>query len=376
MTTSSTNFEDALAKATARGSNIIPAVVLSAIDHTGKSIYSKTSGYHGLAPDAPPVSADATFWLASCTKLAASIAALQCVERGLFTLDEPVDKILPELASPQIVSSTDDNKTVSLAPAKTKITLRHLLTHTSGFAYEWAQPGLAAWRASNGSGQTMRDLAGTVTKLYDHPLLFEPGEGWAYGPGIDWAGVMVERANGGVTLGDYMLENIFGRLGGGDVGRSTTFRLHSAAAKEAKIRDRLLPNANRQEDGTLVEKAYGFSEDVQEDSGGAGWYSSVPDYVAILQDLISAEPKLLKKKNLEEWLFKPHITNDNAVRQLVKARTAMTPEGDSVSDLPINYALGGLLFVKDGLLPKGSLSWVSSPELTVLEALFLGPCIS
>ena len=350
------SFEERLATATARGSNVVPGVVLSAIDSRGNQIYHKAAGYHGLSSSAPPITEDATFWLASCTKLATSIAALQCVERGLITLDEPVEKLLPELVGIQIASIKDEGQ-LNLQPATVKITLRHLLTHTSGFAYEWASPTLMEWRKT--SPYTANPV-GTVTTLYNTPLLFEPGSGWAYGPGIDWAGILVERLHNNTPLSDHLHAHIFAPLN--SKGSNTTFRLDSAPAKAANIKQRLLPNAHRQSDKILTEQSYGFSESVKQDSGGAGWYSTVGDFMIILADLIAPEPKLLAKENLEKWLFTGHIQDPTAHRQLLHARTVMTPqEGDDLKGSPINHALAGVLWTQDGdVFPSGTLTWVCS----------------
>lgn len=356
------SFEETLVTATARGSNIVNGVVLSAIDSHNEQIYHKTAGYNGLSSSAPPVAEDATFWLASCTKLATSIAALQCVERGLISLDEAVENILPELVDMQI-ASIEEGENLKLRPATMKLTLRHLLTHTSGFAYEWATPSLMEWRKKV---PHRTYPTGTVTTLYNTPLIFEPGSGWVYGPGIDWAGILVERLNNGTTLGEYLHENIFARLN--SKGENTTFRLQSASAKAARTKERLLLNVHRQHDGTLTEQSYGFSESVKEDSGGAGWYSTVGDFMIILQDLIAPEPKLLKKENLETWLFEAHIHDTLAIRQLLEARTGMIPqEGDAIHGTPINHSLAGLLWLQDSdVLPRGTLTWVSLPTSYLL----------
>ena len=99
-----------------------------------------------------------------------------------------------------------------------------------------------------------------------------------------------------------------------------------------------------------------------ENSGGGGLYSSADDYMLILQDIIAPEPKLLKKQNVEEWMFRGHITNETALEQLRLAQATLIPE---VGGARANHALGGLFCEDDGgLLPKGTLVWVrGSPSL-------------
>ncbi|KAK3066060.1 hypothetical protein LTS18_002071, partial [Coniosporium uncinatum] len=193
-----------------------------------KPIYNKTFGYHSIAPDAPAIDPNGTLWIASCTKLLSSICALQCVERGLIKLDEPVQRVLPELASPQIASLDTSGEIpgetgkVILTPAKKPITLRHLITHTSGIAYEWMNETLKAWREDwKRNGGDEAGLRKSTAKLYSIPLIHEPGEGWAYGGGLDWAGVLVSRLSNDVTLEQYMQEHIFKPLGM----ESTTFHI-------------------------------------------------------------------------------------------------------------------------------------------------------
>lgn len=336
---------------------------------TGKEFYSKTSGYNGLSRDAPPVKKDATLWVASCTKLLASICALQCVERGLVTIEEPVEKWLPELKDLDILSMTDENdpKTLKSEKSKAKITLRHLLTHTSGLGYEFMgmNPTYRVWREESG----VKQVSGSVVQYYNAPLLFEPGTSWMYGPGIDWAGVLVERLNNNTPLGEYMKENIWAKLGNG-AGKSSTFRLNSPEAKDANIEQRLLTNMLRQEDGSFIEQRYDFDTNVTEDSGGAGLYTTVADYTAALVDLISPSPKLLSISSIEKYLFAPHVTAPAALRAIIKARTNMTPDDPEASksfdpsDAGVNHALAGMLWLKDGeVLPAGTLTWGGLPNL-------------
>jgi CubicO group peptidase (beta-lactamase class C family) len=97
-----------------------------------------------LDPASAAVSIDTVMWLASCSKLVTAVAALQCVERGLFTLDDAadVDRLLPEWKALDVLTGFSEDGKPLLQPAKEKITLRRLLTHTSGIAYDFMNPSL------------------------------------------------------------------------------------------------------------------------------------------------------------------------------------------------------------------------------------------
>ena len=87
---------------------------------------------------------------------------------------------------------------------------RMLLTHSSGMSYDIFNPRLQKWRASQGQRLSSGK---TVAEKYSCPLLYEPGTGWDYSPSIDWAGKMVERVNGNISLQDYMRTHIWEPLG-------------------------------------------------------------------------------------------------------------------------------------------------------------------
>src|SRR5262249_3504816 len=135
---------------------------------------------------------DTVFRVASMIKTITSVAAMQLVERGKLALNEPVPDLDPALNAPQVLDGFGDKGAPQLRPARQPITLRHLLTHTSGLAYR-------LWDA-----RAIR-YAAAIDKL--HPaqrkeaprsaLMFEPGERWQYGTSIDWVGRIVESVSGG-----------------------------------------------------------------------------------------------------------------------------------------------------------------------------------
>lgn len=188
-----TGFEKTLKECVGKDSHIVPGCVLAAVDKSGKSngpsrmskaeeekgevFYLRAVGDAGVASDARPITTEDSFWIASCTKLLTSICALQQVEKGLVDIDEDISRILPELKNPQIITADDTHEDgYVLTTAKNKVTLRQLLTHTSGVGYGFMSPLITNWR--NKVGPSQEEISGLVAKTYDAPLLFEPGEGW------------------------------------------------------------------------------------------------------------------------------------------------------------------------------------------------------
>src|SRR5215510_10946482 len=112
----------------------IPGVVAMAA--TGSEvIYQGAFGKRDLGKD-DAMTADSVFWIASMTKAVTAAGAMQLVEQGKLSLDEPIGTLLPDLASPQVLEGFDAQGEPKLRPASRPITLRHLMTHTAGFCYE------------------------------------------------------------------------------------------------------------------------------------------------------------------------------------------------------------------------------------------------
>ena len=139
------------------------------------------------------MSLDTTFWIASITKLATAVAVLQLVERKQLRLEDEVADYLPFFSALEVLTQ------VGRVPATTRVTVQHLMTHTAGFAYE-------AWSQSLAEQVLLHNLPEARTGLrraLERPLLFQPGDRWNYGIGMDWAGLLVERV-AGCSLNQYL----------------------------------------------------------------------------------------------------------------------------------------------------------------------------
>jgi CubicO group peptidase (beta-lactamase class C family) len=320
----------------------------------GNRFYEKTFGVDKLGADAKPVTTDSMLKIASCTKLITSIAALQCVEKGLIDLDEPVSRVIPELAEPEIISWEDEAAgKFKLTKAKTPITLRHLLTHSSGLTYEgWGSSLHAAWRKSHG-GVTDPSIKGKVLGL-NIPLLYEPGQGWSYGTGLDFAGDLVRRLNK-TTLQEYFDDNIFKA-----VGRSAPYPVFRVKRHPEQF-SRLMSAVTRIADGKLEYNSLAGIDDPDDEFGGHGLSLTSDDYIAVLYDLISDSPKLLKPESLVALFTPQFIPGSPSYQSLNASGSLIDPycRGDNQT-APANYGLGGLV-LKDAMpeygQPADTLTW-------------------
>jgi methyl acetate hydrolase len=239
----------------------IPAAVAMAA--TGKKIlYSGAFGARDSS--SVPVKPDSIFAIASMTKAITTTAALQLVEQHKLSLDEPASKYLPQLANLNVLDGFDSSGAPKLRPTKTPVTLKHLLTHTSGFCYD-------VWDADAFRYTSHRkDPAPPVP-----PLMFEPGTRWQYGTGVDWAGRIVEAVSG-MNLEEYFQARILRPLEMPD----TSYIL--PASKFA----RLVSDYQRQPDGTLKQEPREIPTPPKQFNGGGGLYSTTTDYVRFMQMIL------------------------------------------------------------------------------------------
>ncbi|KAL2829114.1 beta-lactamase/transpeptidase-like protein [Aspergillus pseudoustus] len=312
-------------------------------------------GQTSLNPDvATPMTTNTTFWIASCTKLITTVAALQCVEKGLLQLDAPIYEVLPEWKAPEILTGFDGLGEPQLKPATKKITLRQLLTHSSGMGYDFLSPDLASWR--QWKGQPLGASDEPIIMRQALPLLYEPGDGWMYSVAIDWVGKMVERVNGGVRLGEYMKQHILDPLGM----TSTSFSL----AENEHIRDRLCATAQRTADGKLTMSNPYNPLNPADDSGGGGLYSSVADYMKVLISLLKNDGLLLRPDTVT-IMFEPQLDDPKPLLAETQGSSGGAMFRGGIDCNAWNVGLGGILTTIDveGVCRKGTLSWGGLPNL-------------
>lgn len=290
-----------------RQSRVAGAVGL--VMERGRVVYGDAVGWRDLAAK-KPMTRDTIFRFASMTKPVTSVAVMMLVDEGKVAVTDPLSKFIPEFSNMQVIRPTSEGDGQAV-PASREITIRDLLTHTSGITYGLfgQQPHAQRYKAagvSDGLVETPATLAENMRRLSTCPLTNQPGETWQYGLSTDVLGRVVEVASG-KSLDKYFAERIFGPLGM----RDTHFVL------PADKRDRLAtlyrpgPGQTLEAVGEGPQQAGGvtYSATVATDSpryfsGGAGLVSTAADYARFLSRLLGrGEPggvRLLKPETVAD----------------------------------------------------------------------------
>jgi methyl acetate hydrolase len=242
----------------------IPGVVAVAADKHDV-VYQGAFGLRAVDQPAA-MTLDTVFAIASMTKPVTAVAAMQLMERGRLTLDEPVADRLAEMRAVQVLDGFDANGIPRLRPPRRPITLRHLLTHTAGFGY-------TTWNAAL---HRFTQAAGKPLGLFREPLVFDPGDRWEYGTSIDWVGRLIEHITD-QSLEDYFRANILDPLGMLDTGFVLRGDQHL----------RMASRYERQADGSLRHVPVDHQARPANFSGGGGLYSTGPDYIRFLRMLLA-----------------------------------------------------------------------------------------
>jgi len=248
----------------------IPGVV--AIAASGSEVlYQGAFGKRDLSkPDA--MTADSVFWIASMTKAVTSAGAMQLVEQGKLSLDAPIGSVLPDLAKPQVLEGFDAKGEPKLRPAKNAITLRQLMTHTAGFAYNMWNADLAVYLEKAG----IPPITTCQNAALKTPVMTDPGTRWEYGTNIDFVGKAVEAVSG-KRLDAYLRDNMFAPLGMSD----TAFKITD------DMRKRLVGMHARGEDGQLGAIPFELEQNPEFHMGGGGLYSTAADYIKFTQMILN-----------------------------------------------------------------------------------------
>ena len=257
---------------------------------------------------AKPMKQDSLFRICSMTKPITSLAVMMLYEEGKFMLDDPISMYLPEFKNPKVLVKNENGGTYTI-PAKREITIRDLLTHTSGLTYHW-DPNLGKLYqdANVASGLLPYDgtIEDSVKKLAAQPLLFSPGERWEYSLGVDVLGRLVEVTSG-QPLDEFFRLRIFQPLGMKDtyffLPKNKVDRLATAYTYyEGKGLNRF-PETPIVEGTTVYSADYPVRAPKKLFSGGAGLTSTAADYARFCQMMLNGgklgDKRLLSRKSVE-----------------------------------------------------------------------------
>ena len=318
---------------------VVVAMVATPDKITYTGAFGKRDSTSGI--DVKP---DSIFFIASMTKAITSAAAMQLVEQGKVKLHEPVSKYLPELGKLDVLTGFDAAGKPILRPATKPVTLHHLLTHTSGFAYDTWDGSMLKYNSLHGGPSTA-----TVAPLT--PLIFEPGTRWQYGTSADWTGRLVEAVSG-LNLEQYFQRNILQPLGMKDTSFIVT----------ADKFDRVVSSYRRQPDGSLKEDPRTLPMPPKAYNGGGGLSSTAPDYVRFMQMILRhgegpGNTRILQAKTVE--MMTTNQIGDVSAGKLKTFRPTISSDVDFHPGVTDGFTYGFLInkTAYQGGRSAGSLAW-------------------
>ncbi|KAL0489739.1 lovD [Acrasis kona] len=330
-------------------------LVVSVIDKNGKLIYEHCSGFHIPTNPSKPVTTCSLFPIMSQTKIVTAVATMILVERGTLNLDESVSKYLPEFENLTVINADGTSHT----PSKSSPTLRQLLTHSAGLCYYFLHPGLVKWKKENGG---MMGLDGTI-KPFEAPLIYQPGEGWMYGTGLEWISQVIQVVTC-QSFGTFCKENIF-----------TPLQMNDASFHPKKEisdwEERRVPFVNFSEEG-LTEGNLPCSFDVAHEMGGYGLVCSPDDFTIFLATLIRGgvgpnDVRILKEQTIEE-MFRPQLDDPTFVQSKAESQFGkhMMPRMSQGETFKVNHGISGIIFTEDlkGRRRAGTMHWGGAPNTT------------
>ena len=325
----------------------VPGVVAALVDKNGVT-YLGSAGERTIGTG-DVMTTDTVGAIASMTKAITGAAVMQLVEQGRLDLDAPAETYCAELASPQVLEGFDDAGQPILRDARSQVTLRNLLTHTSGYAYDFTDPSLDKWFQAT---DAPRMSTGRVASL-NTPLMFDPGAKWLYGVGIDWAGLILERVTKS-KLGDYFAEHLFEPLGMNDTGFTCT----------PNMLERKAALHLRTPDSSFMSFQMPPAENHEFESGGGGLFSTMSDYTRFMRMILNDGEfegnRVLGAKTVAQMA--KNNMGDIRVGELKSANPAFFSDGEFYPGVPKTWGLTFLINeepLPNGC-PAGALTWAGA----------------
>ncbi len=309
---------------------------------------SKKTLWSGAAGDSiagTPANTETVFGIYSMTKAIGATAAMILVERGQLNLDTPVENTLPEFADLKLLEGFDGDTPLLRTPTK-KATVRQLATHTSGLVYEFWNADIKKYLEVTGLASV---LSGQKASL-NYPTVFEPGERWDYGIGIDWLGQIVEAIDGR-RIDAFCQQEIFDVLNMPD----TRFELEGTmSARRAGV-------SIRGEDGNFGPLDLAPPSNPEVYGMGYCLYSTAPDYLRFLRALLNNgeldDQRILTPESVAT--LTANQIGDLRVKKMTSVIPALTADVDIFSGVEKTHSLGFLRLEADvpGMRAAGSQGW-------------------
>jgi methyl acetate hydrolase len=299
-------------------SGAVPNVAAIAADRKG-TFYEGAAGPR-VAGASEPMTVDTHIRIMSMTKMVATVAALQMMERGQLDFDAPIESYCPEWADLQVLEGFDGD-TPRLRPPASKATVRHLITHTSGASYWFWNADIVRWEAATG---TPNVLSGENV-IFTAPLVADPGTTYEYGINTDWLGKVIEAASG-QTLDVFIEQNITRPLG----------MDQTAFVMSAEQRANSAPVHLKDEDGAWAASDIDLRQDPEYWAGGHGLHSTPRDYLKFQRMLLGDGTGADGAKILEKETVDAAFTNQIGDLDF----PAEIPTGDPATTHPLNLGPG------------------------------------
>jgi CubicO group peptidase (beta-lactamase class C family) len=282
-----------------------------------------------------PMRADTMFWIASMTKPMTAMALMMCVEDGKLSIDDPVEKHLPEFKGQMLIAEKSPERVVLKKPAR-PVTIKDLLTHTSGLIGNLPTPGTA---------MDTLTLHGAVVAYALSPLQFEPGSKWQYcNPGINTLGRLIEVASG-KPYGDFMQERLFTPLGLKD----TTFWPTEAQLKRVAKSYKPDPAKTGLEETTVKYLSPNLTERTRMPLAAGGLFSTAADLAKVYQMVLNGGTlnghQFLKPETLKQMTTNQtgdlKVSFSDGMHMGLGFHIVNTPTGVTESLSPGSFGHGG-----------------------------------
>ena len=331
-----------LTEGIARGA--APGAVAIVVDADGVR-YEGSAGERAIGSGVA-MTTDTVGAIFSMTKAVTGAAAMQLVEQGKIDLDAPAADVCPEIGEAQVLTGFDGDGQPTVRPPTSMVTLRNLLTHTSGYTYDIWNTDIQRWHETTGVPSVLSLEKRSMTL----PLAFDPGTRWEYGVGIDWAGLMVEAVSG-QTLGEYFAEHLTGPLGMND----------TAFAHTPSMLERASAVHGRGPDGSLAPIELPPPENPEFEMGGGGLHGTMSDYGRFMRMILNdgeLDGTRVLKPETVQMMSENHI-GDLRVQPLVTAAPMFSNDAEFFPGEPKSWGLTFQINEQSASTgrPAGTLMW-------------------